>query len=441
MQKNPNRLIIQSKLFRESKNMTERDRYFQTYQSRERREPINRQRILVTMPYGIGDAIYLGLSAVDQIVKNDPVAQIDVLCNEMQREMFCYDPRIHTIIVAERTLFPTPDNFTIRKALSIDERAKGLIQFLKDQDYNSVLPCNVAFRFAHTLGTKVLYPDPLSVISDYQTIRNFGDAPASRRIRAIINHYFDDQIPPPQIGEPVPLYIDSQYIANAKLEIANIRASMNTAEQKSRIVVVSPDTASAVTRPPTTLLVDGITPILQEHPETLVYILPSYTDEEAASRLYNGLFSMFSSRIQRMPSSPRPSLIFTSMVVDQADMLITGDTGIMHLAAATKIVNGKNNDQPRNITRVVAIFGGTNPGLYGYHLRTKIIGRGSKEQQKLRPGFLKEGYDPKEKNYFSHISPAQLTQAIQGEFDFQPTMSDDNRNILPLGTNLKGFLP
>lgn len=396
--------------------MTERDIYFQHYSSGEKQELPGRPRLLITMPYGIGDAVYIGLSAVDQIVKNDQTAQIDVLCNDLQREIFSYDPRIDNIIVGERTLFPTPDNFTFKKALTIDPRANNLIRFLREREYDAVLPGNVAFRFAHALGTKVLYPNISSVFSDYRTIRNFGDAPASRRIRVVVDSYFGGKLPTPEIGKPVLLYMDPEYIANAKAEIEGIKEKANATGKETSVVIVAPDTASSVTRPPTELLAEGISPILEEQQDVLVYILPSFTDESASQRLYVALYNRFGNRIQQMPSSPQPSLVFTTALIDQVDMLITGDTGTMHIAAAEKAVRITDSDNvPRNKTKVIAIFGGTNPGLYGYHLRTRIVGRGNKEQKKLRPGLLKEGYDPKGRDYFSHISPSEFTQAIREE--------------------------
>lgn len=396
--------------------MTERDIYFQHYSSREKQEQPGRPHILITMPYGIGDAIYIGLSAVDQIVKNDQTAQIDVLCNDLQREIFSYDPRIDNIIVAERTLFPTPDNFTLKKALAIDPRANNLIRFLREREYDAVLPGNVAFRFAHTIGVKVLYPNIFSVVSDYQTIRNFGDAPASRRIRVVVNNYFGNKLSIPEIGESVLLYMDPEYIANARAEIESIKEKADAADKETYIIIIAPDTASSITRPPTQLLVESISPILEEQQNILVYILPSFTDEPSSQRLYDALSSQFGNRVQQMPASPQPSLAFTTALIDQADMLITGDTGVMHLGAAEKMIDKTNgNNVFRNKTKVIAIFGGTNPGLYGYHLRTRIIGRGHREQKKLRPGFLKEGYNPKGRDYFSHISPNEITQAIREE--------------------------
>ena len=60
----------------------------------------NRSRFLVMMAMGIGDAVAVGLSAIDQIIKNEPETsgKIDVACNDLQADIFRFDPRIHTII-------------------------------------------------------------------------------------------------------------------------------------------------------------------------------------------------------------------------------------------------------------------------------------------------------------------------------------------------------
>jgi hypothetical protein len=64
------------------------------------RGSVPRRRItsvsLITMPYAIGDAIFIGLSAVDQITRNDSVGNvtIDILCNHLQAPLFEYDPRV-----------------------------------------------------------------------------------------------------------------------------------------------------------------------------------------------------------------------------------------------------------------------------------------------------------------------------------------------------------
>ena len=48
-------------------------------------EKETRARFLVMMAMGIGDAVAVGLSAIDQIIKNEPEAngKIDVVCNDL----------------------------------------------------------------------------------------------------------------------------------------------------------------------------------------------------------------------------------------------------------------------------------------------------------------------------------------------------------------------
>lgn len=161
------------------------------------------------------------------------------------------------------------------------------------------------------------------------------------------------------------------------------------------------------------MLSGALTTLLEKDPRYIVYILPSYTDTSASQILFDELFKKFSTRIQIMSQSPRPSPLFVTALIDQSDILITGDTGTMHLAAAKKVLAAPTSEDPRNNTRIIAIFGGTNPGLYGYSRHSRIIGRGRDDQKHLRPGFLKEGYNPKDRNYFTHISPLELTTAIE----------------------------
>src|SRR5690349_9784598 len=53
--------------------------------SPKRREDIDNALFLVTMYKGIGDAVLVGLSFVDQIIKEEPRAfgKIDILCNSV----------------------------------------------------------------------------------------------------------------------------------------------------------------------------------------------------------------------------------------------------------------------------------------------------------------------------------------------------------------------
>src|SRR6266566_8727703 len=56
---------------------------------------------------------------------------------------------------------------------------------------------------------------------------------------------------------------------------------------------------------------------------------------------------------------------------------------------------------------------GTNPGFYGYRAHSTVLGRGRNEQRTFRPGFAKEGYNPKGRDLFDHIPPQELSETIK----------------------------
>lgn len=81
---------------------------------------------------GIGDAVAVGLSATDQIIQNDPAAngKIDVVCNDLQADIFRYDPRINEIIRIDSPFFPTPGARTWIKGIILEPEARRLSHFL-----------------------------------------------------------------------------------------------------------------------------------------------------------------------------------------------------------------------------------------------------------------------------------------------------------------------
>jgi ADP-heptose:LPS heptosyltransferase len=92
-------------------------------------------------------------------------------------------------------------------------------------------------------------------------------------------------------------------------------------------LLVAPDTASVVTRPPTNLLATSIAAALERKPHLIVYILPSYTDNNATARVFPALSPGFDHRIFMLPAEPSPTLIEITALIDQADVFVTGDTG------------------------------------------------------------------------------------------------------------------
>jgi ADP-heptose:LPS heptosyltransferase len=373
-------------------------------------------RFLILMPAGIGDAVAVGLSAVDQLIQNDPAAygKIDVVCNDLQADIFRYDPRIHEIIYVDRPLFPTPDIKTWIRGTILGPDARKLRQFLRNRAYEGVFPGNSTPVFYRGLHTRIMNISLLKFLQDFLSLRSSADVPIGKITRQAINAYFGNQLPEPAINEAIPMYVHAQYLQKATRTFESLREMSGIPREDCRVMVIAPDTSSVITRPPTHLLAEGVSAALQRRPDVLVYILPGYSDVHAAENIYKALTPYFDRRIFMLPGEPRPPLLEITMLIDQADVFITGDTGTMHLAVTTrKLKEGEDASfSPKNSMNTIALFGGTNPGLHGYSRQTIILGRGRKEQKYLTPGIFKEAYFLKMHDFFDHISPQQLTNAI-----------------------------
>jgi hypothetical protein len=136
--------------------------------------------------------------------------------------------------------------------------------------------------------------------------------------------------------------------------------------------------------------------------------------ERALSKFIEALFPAFPDRIFLMPTEPKHSLLELAAFIDQNDIFITGDTGVMHLAATMKKIRQVPCEElaPRNSVKIITLYGGTNPAIHGYPRRAIILGRGRREQARIIPGVVKDMYHPNGKNLFDHIAPQQLTDAI-----------------------------
>ena len=383
-------------------------------------EKKDKARFLVMMAMGIGDAVAVGLSAIDQIIKNEPEAngKIDVVCNELQADIFRYDPRIHSIICIDASFFPALDISALEKGMILKPEAIELIHLLRDKHYEGIFPGNTTPWFYSRLRAPIMQMGAFDLFKDYMLLRSNGDIPISLITRRTINDFFGNRLPESPIDEEIPLYISSYHIQKARNIIDALNNQMHISDRHYQLVVVAPDTSSDITRPPTQLLAGGITEAMHKKQHLILYILPGYTNKEAATNLYKSLYSNFSGRIVMVPHEPSLSLLETTALIDQAELFITGDTGTMHLAVAFKRLLEKDSGySAKNSRRVIALFGGTNPGLHGYSKQTIVLGRGRKEQSAVIPGIFKEAYTGKERNFFDHIDPHELTDAIISQLE------------------------
>lgn len=372
---------------------------------------VNKPRFLVTIPPGIGDVVTVGLSALDQIIKNDPDAQgkIDLLCNERQAEILRYDPRINRLIIADAAFFPAAGSGTFLRGVFLSEKVTPLLHFLQERGYIAVFPGIPAPTFYSRLRLPLMHPNLAELSKDLLALRT-EDRHISTITRKVVNTYFGDVLPPPEQDEGIKLFIHPDDIRRAQFLVTHLKKRLK--QDNGPLLIVAPDTSSDITRPPTELLVDSITGALMQERQLVVGILPSYTDVYASDRLFNALSTRFSGRVEKLSCNIVPDLLTTIAVIDQANIFLSGDTGIMHLAVATKVLVEPAEIAPRNDVKIIVLFGGTNPALYGYPTRTTILGRDRKEQKTFSPGIAKEFYIPRDVNLFDHIAPQQVTAAI-----------------------------
>nr|BBH86094.1 hypothetical protein KTC_08450 [Thermosporothrix sp. COM3] len=365
-------------------------------------------RYLVTMPPGIGDTVAVGLSAIDQIIRNDRDAagKIDVLCNRKQAEVFACDPRIHRLIIVRSTLFPSGEG-TFLRGIFPGQQVQPLVRFLRSQRYEAVVPGMPAPTFFYLLGLPVMFASLPDLGKDILALHEARDRHISYLTRKVVNAFFKDALPPPELEEAIPLYLTAKHVRAARLLMDVYRGRSD-----DRVLLVAPDTSSIITRPPTPLLLAGIGEALARDERLRVVILPAYTLPEAADQLYKGLKRDAAGRVFRIMEDQLPDLLTTTALIDQADLFLCGDTGLMHLAIALKLLSEPAEEQPRNQTRVIVLFGGTNPCFFGYSTRSVILGRNRKEQRMLVPGIAKELYDRRERDFFDHIEPAAITAAL-----------------------------
>jgi len=86
----------------------------------------------------------------------------------------------------------------------------------------------------------------------------------------------------------------------------------------------------------------ALSQVLVAWPHLIVYILPSYTETTRSRYLQEALSKNHPQRIFLMPAEPRMHLLEMTALIDQADIFVTGDTGVMHLAEYTLVMWGQN---------------------------------------------------------------------------------------------------
>ncbi len=233
-------------------------------------------RFLVTLDVGIGDAVAVGLSVVDQIIENDPEAygKIDVLCNPIQSQIFEYDPRINRVIQTEKVFFPGSRVTQWLRGIFLDAEATSLIHFLRCRRYEAIFPSIIAPGLYWRLHSHLMYPNLFKLVKDLLTLRTPSDLSLRGMVRQMVNRYFGKDVPSSELTDEVSLYIDSEHLHKAVTALKQIKERSSVCAEDARVLLVAAESASTVSRPPVHLLAAALVDVLRSCDRLIVCILP-----------------------------------------------------------------------------------------------------------------------------------------------------------------------
>jgi hypothetical protein len=175
-----------------------------------RAEPkLTRHGYLLLLPPGIGDAVMIGASMIDQIIKHDLAVwgKIDIVCTEVQAEIFRFDPRVGRIILAPADIFATPQVATWRKGIFFTRAARELLQTINRRAYQAVFPGNTTPFFYQHIRSPLIKMQSLKLFNAFRMLHAHGTVPFSFITRDIIDVHFGRTVPVSGEGEKIPLYL------------------------------------------------------------------------------------------------------------------------------------------------------------------------------------------------------------------------------------------
>ena len=172
---------------------------------------------------GIGDAVLVGLSFVDQIIQEVQQAfgRIDVLCNSVQPELFEHDPRVNRIVLTNNSLFSPSEMTMWLNGIKLDAKTAALTQLLRDRRYAAVFAFMFAPGFYMRLRSTIVYPNVLQLGKDFWSLSRQMDVPMSKITRRMVSNYFGNKRAMADICSTIPLYVSSEQMKNSGAIVRN----------------------------------------------------------------------------------------------------------------------------------------------------------------------------------------------------------------------------
>ncbi|MBD3387136.1 hypothetical protein GF407_19685 [candidate division KSB1 bacterium] len=336
------------------------DRLIHTYTKR-KLSPINQlERLLIVSDTNIGDAVFLQSSA--RILKHYfPDCIVDYIYQKSAHPLIRHNPYIdHAFPYFKDTNFTSPRNSESIVNLVAKHRYDLIINlypFFSNGALNHAsCPVIIPYRFVANIvaNTRAHVKEPPHVLLQlYNMIHHMVFLlPTSAR--------------PGKKKLPFPG--NSLYLSNKSLVHAQALLGQLGLHKENPILFLNPDTSSQYTLIPLSLQIAIVKQLLKRHRTIQFLIGPGFTYPDVERALRNTFSKKYRDRVFFLPRSV--SIDTYAVLIDMADVFITGDTAQMHVAAAFKKRVGGGTPF-RNTTALIGIFGATNSSIYGYDSRSR----------------------------------------------------------------------
>ena len=297
-----------------------------------KREHENIKKILIIRLSSIGDII-LTTQVLRLLRKKYPDAVIDFLVQKEYAEILKHNPRVSNVILYD-------------KKISLQENNKQRDKILNNEKYDLIIDLqnNIRSRFYRKLIYKNLYKVKKYRIEKFAMVHfhnSFNEMP--HVTERYYNAIKDLGIERDNKGLEVWLENENGY-----------KVSEN--KQKNKIIGIAPGAKHFTKKFPNEKLISLFNELLLIYPEYNFKLFGIAEDKQISKELVK----LGGKRVQDFCGEL--TLLQTAHELDECDVLITNDSGLMHLAAARKVPT-------------LAIFGSTIPqfGFSPYGNKSEIV--------------------------------------------------------------------
>jgi hypothetical protein len=159
------------------------------------------------------------------------------------------------------------------RGITLDPEAVHVIHFLRQRNYEAGFPSIVAPGLYFRLHSHILYPQWFEMARYFLAFRRQADIHVSTIARHMINYYFKKPPSSVTLERDIVLYLSSKHVQKAMKTLATLKEKAPIEAEDSQVLVIAPDTASAVTRPPLDMLIAALCRVLAACPN-LIRLLP-----------------------------------------------------------------------------------------------------------------------------------------------------------------------